>query len=639
MTSNLRNYRTIAFVAALFAAVFLSYAPAINGGWLWDDDAHVTSPELRSLDGLKRIWTEVGATQQYYPLLHSAFWVEAQIWGDSPVAYHVLNLVLHATAACLVVLLMRLLALPGAWLGGLIFALHPIQVESVAWISEQKNTLSAVLYLSGACLYLHFDRTRRRRHYYAALAFFLLALMTKTVTATLPAVLLVLFWWQRGRLAWRRDVVPLLPWFLLGIGAGLFSAWVERSLIGASGTDYDLNWLERGLLAARVLCFYPYKLLWPAELVFIYPRWTVDAGVWWQYLYALAVLALVVGLLRVARHHRGPLAAFLIYAGTLFPVLGFFNVYPFAFSYVADHFQYLGGTALIIAAAAGFAGWRSRLSGDAARICVGLPYVVLLVLAVLTWRQAHLYRDAETLYRATLRANPDCWLAHNNLGNILARDHSQLDEAAWHYEAVVRLRPESADAHFNLANAWSNSPARFADAERAYRRAIALQPDFAEAHNHLGNLLARRPDRLTAAVRHYGTAIRLAPDLAEAYCNLGNALSQIEGQLPAAVHNYRQAIRLRPGFTDAHFNLGNALARVPGNRDEAIACFQTALAQRPDFVEAHVNLANLLMQVRSRRHEAIGHFETALALRPDWPALRAYLARLKQAADPSVRLP
>ncbi|MBW7895113.1 MAG: tetratricopeptide repeat protein [Opitutaceae bacterium] len=631
MTRSLRTPRTIALFAAIFVAVFLSYSPAINGGWLWDDDAHVTSPELRSADGLKRIWIEVGATQQYYPLLHSAFWLQAQIWGDSPAAYHLVNLILHAAAAGLIVLLMRLLALPGAWLGGLIFALHPIQVESVAWISEQKNTLSAVLYLGSACLYLRFDHTRLRRYYYPAFAFFLLALMTKTVTATLPAVLLVLFWWQRGRLSWRQDIMPLLPWFLLGIGAGLFSAWVERTLIGASGSDYGLSWFERGLLAARVLCFYPAKLLWPAELVFIYPRWTVDAGVWWQYLFVLVVIATVTGLIRLARTNRGPLAAFLIYAGTIFPVLGFFNVYPFAFSYVADHFQYLGGGALIIAAAAGFTRWRAQWRGDPARVLAGLPFVVLGILVVLTWRQAQLYKDAETLYRATLRANPDCWLAHNNLGNILARDDARLEEAAWHYETVVRLRPESADAHFNLANAWSNLPAKLRAAEDAYRRAMTLQPDFAEAHNHLGNLLVRMPDRLPDAVRHYHTAIRLAPDLAEAYCNLGNALTRIDGQLPAAIENYRQAIRLRPGFIDAHFNLGNALARLPGNRDEAIACFQTALAQRPGFAEAHVNLANLLLQDRSRRHEAIAHFEAALALRPDWPALRAYLARLQQA--------
>lgn len=625
-----RNYQTIVLVAALFAAVFLSYSPAINGGWLWDDDAHVTSPELRSLDGLKRIWTDVGATQQYYPLLHSAFWLETRIWGDAPAAYHIINLILHATAACLIVLLMRLLALPGAWLGGLIFALHPIEVESVAWISEQKNTLSAVLYLIAACLYLRFDHTRLRRYYYPAFSFFLLALMTKTVTATLPAMLLVLFWWQRGRLSWRQDAMPLLPWFLLGISAGLFSAWVESSLIGASGSDYDLNWLERGLLAGQVLCFYPYKLLWPAELVFIYPRWTLDAGVWWQYLCLLLVVITFAGLIRVARTHRGPLAALLIYAGTIFPVLGFFNVYPFAFSYVADHFQYLGGAALIVAAATGFSRWCTGLGGQTRRILVGLQFVVLGALAVLTWRQAHYYKDAETLYRATLRANPDCWLAHNNLGNILARDDARLEEAAWHYATVARLRPESADAQFNLANAWSNLPARLADAEASYRKALALQPDFPEAHNHLGNLLARMPHRLNDAIRHYQTAIRLAPHLAETYCNLGNALAQTDGQLPAAIENYRRAILLRPGFTDAHFNLGNALARLPGNREEAVASFQTALAQRPDFAEAHVNLANLLLQDRSRRHEAIAHFETALSLRPDWAALRTYLARLKQ---------
>src|SRR5580700_9103327 len=316
---------------AIAAATLAAYWPALQGGFVWDDNAHVTSAALRSLHGLWRIWFDLGATQQYYPLLHSAFWLEHRLWGDAVLGYHLANLAQHAVAACLVVLIVRRLALPGAWLAGLVFALHPVCVESVAWISEQKSTLSAVFYLSSAFIYLGFDRTRRRSSYLWAFGLFLCALLTKSVTATLPAALLVVFWWKRGRLDLRRDVRPLLPWFAIAAAAGLFTAWVERTYIGAKGTDFALTWTQRFLLAGRVIWFYAGKVVWPANLIFTYPRWKIDAGVWWQWLFPAGALAAGVCLALLARRHRGPLAGFLFFAGTLFPVLGFLNVYPSIF--------------------------------------------------------------------------------------------------------------------------------------------------------------------------------------------------------------------------------------------------------------------------------------------------------------------
>ncbi len=289
-----------------------------------------------------------GATQQYYPLLHSAFWLEHFMWGEAVVGYHLTNIVLHALSACLVVMVMRRLSLPGAWLAGLVFALHPVNVESVAWISEQKNTLSGVFCLASLLIYLHFDEDRQKSKYLLATGLFVLALLSKTVTATLPAVLLVIFWWRRGRLEWKRDVLPLLPWFALGICAGLFTSRVERTFGGASGTDFLLTPAQRLLIAGRAICFYAGKLFWPANLTFFYPQWKIDAAVWWQWLFPAGVLALGLGLVLASRRYRGPLAGFLIFAGTLFPVLGFLNVYPFRYSYVADHFQYLACLGIIV---------------------------------------------------------------------------------------------------------------------------------------------------------------------------------------------------------------------------------------------------------------------------------------------------
>ena len=408
------------FASVLLIAVTLSYAPAWNGRPIWDDDAHMTKVELRSLGGLAQIWINPGATQQYYPLVHSVFWLEHKIWGDTIWPYHLVNIFLHALSAFLLWRILLRLKIPGAWLAAGIFALHPVQVESVAWISELKNTLSGALVLSAALLYLRFDESRKRSEYVGALALFALALMSKSVIATLPAALLVIFWWKRGKLAWKSDVVPLLPFFALGIASGAFTAWMERTHIGAQGNQFALSFLDRCLIAGRAFWFYLAKLVWPTELTFIYPRWQISQLVWWQYLFPVSALILLAVLWKLRKRWRGPLAAFLLFAGILFPALGFLNVYPFIFSYVADHFQYLASIAIITLASTGITLLLDRFAIPRQPIIrYAIPIALLLTLGSLTWRQARTYRDAETLYLTTLQRNPDCWLAHNNLSAIL----------------------------------------------------------------------------------------------------------------------------------------------------------------------------------------------------------------------------
>ncbi len=406
------------FVIALIAAVFLVYQPAWQGGFIWDDSAHVTRPELRSWYGLFRIWFDLGATQQYYPLLHSAFWVQYWLWGDATLGYHLVNILLHVMAAVMVALILRRLAIPGAYLAAAIFALHPVQVESVAWITELKNTLSAVFYLGSAMVYLRFDEQRRTSLYLWALGLFVLGLLSKTVTATLPAALLVIFWWQRGRLSWRKDVLPLLPFFLLGAVAGIFTAWVERTLIGAQGSAFAIPALERILIAGKAIWFYLGKLFWPANLIFIYPRWETSQAAAWQYLFPVAAFALVVALWALRRRWRGPLAGLLFFVGTLFPVLGFFNVFPFIYSFVADHFQYLASLGIITLVAAGIAMLLKRLQLWRRPAGYAICVLLLVTLATLTWRQSRMYTDIETLYNTTIDLNPTCWMAYNNRGNI-----------------------------------------------------------------------------------------------------------------------------------------------------------------------------------------------------------------------------
>lgn len=650
--------------AGIFAAATAAYWPALRGGFIWDDNAHITTAAMRSFRGLWRIWFDLGATQQYYPLLHSAFWIEHRFWGDAVLGYHLVNVSLHATAAFLVVLIVRRLALPGAWLAGLIFALHPVCVESVAWISEQKSTLSAVFYLAAALVYLRFDESRRRSHYVWAIALFLCALLSKTVTATLPAALLVILWWKRGRLDLRRDVRPLLPWFALGITAGLFTAWVERTYIGARGAEFAITPVERFLIAGRVVWFYAAKLFWPANLIFMYPRWHIDPAVWWQWLFPVAALTVAVCLWLLARalpRRRGPLAAFLLFTGTLFPALGFVNVYPFRFSWVADHFQYLACLGLIVPASWALSVWAGRIAPSKA-VAVAVPTVVVLILAVLTWRQAHMYGDTETLYRETLARNPASWMAHNNLGAALAKMEGRIPEAVAEYQAALRIKPDYAEPHNNLATILSRQPGRMPEAIAevqealrikpdypealvnlgtflstipgrlpeaiaAYQAALRIKPDHAEAHNDLGLALTEMPGRLPDAIKELEAAVRLEPDNAQMHDNLASALVQMPGRLPDAIAQVRTALEITPDDPQAHDFLGRALSQLPGHLPEAIAEFETALRIAPDYAQAHNDLGVVLLYVPERRADAIAEFRAALALNPNDPRAQSNLQR------------
>src|ERR1700723_500113 len=621
----------------IFCATLAAYFPALRGGLLWDDSSHLTKPGLQSFRGLSRIWFELGATQQYYPLLHSAFWLENRMWGGAVAGYHLTHVALHALSACLAAAIMKRLSLSGAWLAGFVFALHPVNVESVAWISEQKSTLSGVFYLAALLAYLHFylqpDQNRRKSKYLLATGLFVLALLSKTVTATLPAVLLVIFWWRRGRLEWKRDVLPLLPWFAFGISAGLFTSWVERTLIGARGADFLLTPVQRVLIAGRAICFYAGKLLWPTNLTFFYPHWKIDPAVWWQWLFPAGVLAVVIGLVFVARRYRGPLAGFLIFCGTLFPVLGFLNIYPFRYSYVADHFQYLASLGIIVPVASVLVRAIERISSRRA-VTIACCSMLILVLGVLTWRQCRMYRDIETLYRESLARNPGSWLAHYNLGVLFAEMPGRLPDAIAEYQAALQIEPDYAEAHLNLGNILSQTPGRQSEAIAEYQAALRINPNDAEAHFNLGNLLARTPGRLQDAIAEYQAALRIRPEYAKARYNLGIVLAVIPGRLADAIAEFQAALRINPDYAEAHNELGIVLAETPGRLQDAIAEYQAALRINPDYAEAHVNLGNALSQIPGRQSEAIAEYQAAVRIRPDYANLVREPIRALRASQP-----
>ena len=635
----------------LLAAVLVAYLPARNGGLLLDDDLHITRPELRSFGGLLRIWFDVGSTQQYYPVLHSAFWVEHRLWGDAVLGYHLVNVLLQACAGVLVAALARRLRLPGAWLAGFAFSLHPVCVESVAWIAEQKNTLSGVLALAAAVAYLDYERTRGRARYAIALGLFVLALMSKTVVLTLPAVLLVVAWWRRSRVDLRRDVLPLVPWFLAGGAASLATFSVEHRLLADIGAAFPLSLAGRALLAGRVFWFYLGELAWPSGLTFFYPKWEVATGAGWQYLFPLAALALAAGLWALARRQRGPFAALLCFAGTLVPVLGFFNVEWFVFSYVADHLQYLSIPCAVIPAAALLTGGAGRLPARFRRLAPVAGGALVAALGVLTWRQCARYGDPEAFYRTAAALNPASAAAHNhlgtvlstipgrmpdaiaeyeealrispnapdgeeNLGTVLLKDPARRTEAAGHLEAALRMRPNRKSTHDKLGYVLSGLPGRNADAIAQYQASLRIDPRDPVDHNYLGCALMLEPGRLDEAEVEFEAALRLDPDFAEAHANLGNVLRRMPGRLNDAVDEFDEALRLRPDLAEAHNGLGLALAPLPGRLDEAVAQFQEALLLKPDYAEAHSNLGLAWTLVPGRLNDAVAQLRDALRLNP-----------------------
>lgn len=598
------------WLAVLAVVTLLVYQPALQGGFIWNDSDYVTHPSLRSWAGLYRIWFEIGATEQYYPLLHSAFWVQQWLWGDAPFGYHLINVLFHAANCVLLVVVLRQLAIRGAWLAAFLFALHPVCVESVAWIAEEKNTLSTLFYLLAAIAYLRFDQSRRGRDYAIASVLFVAALLTKSLTATLTGALLVMLWWQRGRLAWKRDILPMIPWIVAGAAMGLFSGWVERAVLQAEGGDFDLSLLQRALLASRVVWFYLGKLVWPGELIFIYPRWEISAAVGWQWIFPVLTIGALVTLWRLRHRTRSPLAALLFFLGSLFPVSGFFNLYGFLFSYVADHWQYLPCIGMLTLVAASVTSLAERIAAlrSATPVIVG---GVCCALGFLSWRQSALYRDIVTFYQDTIAANPKCWMAHNNLGNIYA-EQRRWPEAIRHYEAGLALKPTRFEIHNNLGLAYVAAE-RWQDAINHFERAIQLHPKSFVSYNSIGTIL-RRAGRNQDAAAYYRRALEVNPRYVEAYNNLGLALIDLQ-QPENAIAQFREALRVRPDDADTHNNLGVAFTDL-GRFPEAEAHFKRAMEISPNYSAPHDNYGNQLRKM-GRLPEAIAEYEKALALRPD----------------------
>jgi protein O-mannosyl-transferase len=622
----------------LVALPLLAYAPVYEAGFIWDDDQYVTDNHtLRDWSGLVNIWTDRHANPQYYPLVHTTFWLEYHLWKLRPLGYHLVNVALHAANAFLLWLLLRKLAVPGAWWAGALFAVHPVEVESVAWVTERKNVLSAFCYLGAFLTWLKFwplDKGKRPiarqpagRHgswswYAATLVLFAAALCSKTVACSLPAALLLVRWWKCGQLT-RRDWLVTAPLFALGLVLALNTAALEKEHVGAVGPDWDFSFLDRMLIAGRALWFYAGKLVWPVGLTFIYPRWTIDAGVWWQYLFPLAAVA-VIGALWALRSRlgRGPLVAVLFFAGTLFPALGFFNVYPMRFSFVADHFQYLASAGLLALAGAigSLAGGSSpaRMSG------------ILLVCAAafLTWRQGLIYHDELALWDDTLARNPACWMAYHNRGTIYFKLHDY-KKALPDFCKAIEIKPDHVAAHTSRGAIYMER----GDLELAaqdFQQAVQLPGDQWLSHLGLGTFL-KKQGRLDAALTEMNLAEQLtrheprAPR-AKIYKERGAVLHDM-GRYAEAIADFTRAIELDPAEPGVSVNRAASYEKQAQSQQGALraSSLQAALSDCQQALQRNANdeaayLCRGTVRLALREPAlALDDFNRCLELKPDNP--------------------
>ncbi|HEX3619812.1 MAG TPA: tetratricopeptide repeat protein [Candidatus Udaeobacter sp.] len=654
----------------LIPLVFIAYAQVFRAGFIWDDESHLTqNPCVVGPLGLKEIWTTTQAV--YYPLVLTTFWALHKFVGLNPLPYHILNVLMHAVSAILLWRVLRQLNVRGAWLGAALWAIHPVMVQSVAWVTELKNTQSGVFYLLSILFFLKWEdqggavsrpsqrETTDRRSLVIALSllFFLLAILSKPSTVMLPIVLALCIWWRRERIQ-RRDFLALVPFALISAVASIWTVFEQKFHAGAIGGDWAQTRPERLIIAGKAIWFYLGKLAWPHPLIFIYPRWDVDSSKVVAYLPLLAAIAGLVALWFIrAKSGRALFFAAAYYVVSLFPVLGFFDVFFFRYSFVSDHFQYLASMgplalagAAIVTAVGRFGELRKPSRADTAALqfpgniavvrsksllLPAIPGIFLLSLVFLTWRQTAVYHDLVTLYTATLQKNPGCWMAHYNLGIIL-REQGDVDQALEHYRQAFALRPNYAEAHYNLARCLVEK-GQLDDAIEHYEKALKISPADPETHNNLGVTLFGM-GRVDDAIVHYQKALAIWPGYAAAACNLANALivRQLPGDLDDAIARYSMCLAQAPDQAEAQYNLASALLRK-GRIDEAIIHYEKALELLPGNADAHANLGSALL-AKGRIAEAIGQYKEALTLAPENVAAQSNLAwLLATSPDPSLR--
>lgn len=472
----------------LILVTFIAYAPALHNGFVFDDYLLITeNPMIKAENGLYRFWFTTEALD-YYPLTWSLWWVEWRLWGNNPSGYHVINVLLHAINALLVWQILQRLKVPGGWLAAMVFAIHPVNVATVAWISEQKNTLSMLFSLIAILLYLKFEEENRWRWYGCSFVMFLMALLSKTAVPMLPVVLLGCLWWMKKRVKWN-DFVRSVPFFGLSLVFGVATLWFQHNRALEYQQTVQMGLAAQLAMAGLVPWFYLEKALVPLHLTVIYPEWQIGASRWMGYLPGLALVGCF-GLFWSKRRSWGrPLFFGLGYfVVMLLPVLGFFDQGFYRFSLVADHWQYYSivGVVALAVATAKWIGSRLDERGQHWGTMAGMA--VLVMLGIGTWSRSCVYTNDETLWQDNATKYPNAWIAQNNVGAALLQ-RGQLDDAIEHLQQALRVKPDNAGVQFNLAIAFERT-GRTEEAIKHYEQVLQIDPSLSSARARLDRLRA-----------------------------------------------------------------------------------------------------------------------------------------------------
>jgi len=542
----------------LIVAVALVYQGVWGAGYIWDDDAVLTENHvIVGPLGLKEIWTTSAA--DICPLTLTTFWLEHKLWALAPLPYHLVNVAMHA--ACAVALWRVLLSLrvPGAWLGAALWALHPVEVESVAWVSEMKNTQSCLFFLLSILFFVRWLKARDSKtriggdwSYAFMLLFAAMAIASKSSTVILPVVLCLCAWWMEGRWQWQ-NLKKVGPIFLMSLVAGVVSIWTQKLQL-ATETDQEWvqSWLQRVATAGDAVWFYLGKLIWPQPLMIVYPRWRIDAAQWTSYLPLLAVV-IVLFILWLKRDSwlRPWFFVFAYFLVALLPALGLIDNFIFRYSLVFDHFQYLASMGPLALLGAGLARLANFIIPKRALLQSSLCAGGVLILGLLSWNRAWVFENEKVLWTDELAKNPNCWVGHYNLG-VEWLQRGRMGEAMAEYREAVRINPNDADAYVNMGTAYFQA-GRLDESIANYRRGVEINDNYAMAHDNLGAALLQK-GQVDEAISEFQKALKLNPNYADVDSNYGWALFK-KGRMDEAIARLHEALRINPKHQAAQANL------------------------------------------------------------------------------------
>jgi tetratricopeptide (TPR) repeat protein len=615
---------------AIVAASFVIYWPALNGGLIWDDVWYITeNPLLHNAAGLGKLWTTPGSWVEYYPLNQTVLWISYQLWGEQPLGYHLLSLALHVISALLVWRLLSQFGLRLAWLGGLLFAIHPVQVPSVAWICELKNTASLPPALLAMSAWIEFEKHERPRDYWLAFLFYVISMLGKITLAPFPAVMLLYAWWLRGRND-SRDIKRMMPFFLIAcvlITATMYAATIYNAHIHAQDViipvgDHLTCWLRAGVL----WWFYLGTILFPVDMSPLYPRWDISAGSPAAWLPLLAVIALIVWCFRrwvqdAAAWSRHALLGLGFFTLTLGPFLGLVGISYMTISWVEIHLLYLPVIGIIGLAVALVEDVAHRLPASLCRIPFAAVAVVSIAFLCLARSFAGWFTGEETFWTRTLRHDPGAWIGYADLG-IYEIKESRYAEAITDLKRAIAIEPNYAFSYYHLGAALERS-GQTDQAKAFYREAIRRHPGNPTAYLYLGETL-RREGRTDEAVQVFRDGLAKVPDAFDISADLAGILLE-RGQVSEALQLFDHAASLDPDSAQLQYNYGTALMKS-GNLSGAEERFSNAVALDPHLAPAHQSLGAVLAQ-EGKLPDAIDEFEAALAIDPTLGPARDNLAR------------